>query len=262
MHMQQHNFVAGGHRLGATSWGRISDSRPTIVMMHGGLDCTTTWKDLPQAIATATGLAVLSYDRFGYGKSDRLDGGRIRAYRHEEAGPVLGDLFRHFGISSALLFGHSDGGAMAVLGAAAHPSVVRAVCTCSPTIAFDAQTVRSMANARDAFEHHGLRERLARHHGANTESMFWSWYEAWSGEDAVNWSMADRIAAVTCPVAAVFGREDEYGWRPSAHALVEHGAMALDLLALPGIGHDPQHRARGAVLDVLRRLTTEIRAGA
>jgi hypothetical protein len=36
--MQQHEFVAGGHRLSAWSWGRVDGTRPVVVMLHGGLD--------------------------------------------------------------------------------------------------------------------------------------------------------------------------------------------------------------------------------
>lgn len=252
--VQEHQFTAGGHRLSARTWGRIDSARPVVVMLHGGLDCTSTWKDLPEAIAVATGMPVLSYDRWGYGGSDALTAGRVRAYRHEEAGPVFGDLLRHFGIGSAVLFGHSDGGAMVVLAAAAHPEIVRAVCACSPTIALDLHMVRAMAGARQAFEHGGLRERLMRHHGDKTDSMFWAWYEPWSTDDAVGWSMAEQIGAVRCPVSAVFGQGDDYGWQPSARALIENGVMALEVSALPGVGHDPQHKARAVVLDALQRV--------
>jgi pimeloyl-ACP methyl ester carboxylesterase len=251
--VQEHQFTAGGHRLGARTWGSIDGSRPVVVMLHGGLDCTSTWKDLPEAIAAATGMPVLSYDRWGYGTSDALTAGRVRDYRHEEAGPVFGDLLRHFGIGSAILFGHSDGGAMAVLAAAAHPEVVRAVCACSPTIALDLHMVRAMAGARQAFEHGGLRGRLMRHHGAKTDAMFWGWHGPWSTEDATHWSMAEQIGAVSCPVAALFGQADNYGWRTSARALVDYGTMPLEVTALPGIAHDPQHKARDAVLAALQR---------
>jgi pimeloyl-ACP methyl ester carboxylesterase len=251
--VQEHQFTAGGHRLNARTWGSIDGTRPVVVMLHGGLDCTSTWKDLPEAIGATTGMPVLSYDRWGYGKSDALTAGRMRDYRPEEAGPVFGDLLHHFGIGSAVLFGHSDGGAMAVLAAAAHPEVVRAVCACSPTIALDLHMVRAMGGARQAFEHGGLRERLMRHHGDKTDSMFWAWHGPWSSDDAVHWSMAEQIGAVRCPVSAVFGQADDYGWRPSARALVEHGTMALEVSALPGVGHDPQHKAREVVLDMLQR---------
>jgi len=122
--MKEHELFAGGHRLAATTWGDVGNGQPSIVMMHGGLDCITTWKDLPQGLAEASGWPVLAYDRYGYGRSERLVGGREPSYRREEAGPVLGEVLRHFGIQEALMFGHSDGGAMSVLAAAAHPELV------------------------------------------------------------------------------------------------------------------------------------------
>lgn len=41
--MKQHELFAGGHRLAATTWGDVGNGQQTIVMMHGGLDCITTW---------------------------------------------------------------------------------------------------------------------------------------------------------------------------------------------------------------------------
>lgn len=252
--MQAHVFRAGGRRLAASTWGRVDGGGPVVVMLHGGLDCTSTWKDLPQAIAQATGLAVLSYDRWGYGGSEAFAGSRERSYRFAEAGPVFGDLLSHFGIRQAVLFGHSDGGAMALLAAAAHADTVLGVCACSPTIALDEHMVHAMGGAREAYESGGLREKLARHHGDKTDAMFWAWYTPWADPAAVQWTMAAQVAEVRCPVAAIFGQADDYGWRPSAHVLVEHGRMPLEVHALPGIGHDPQHRARPAVLDAFMRV--------
>jgi pimeloyl-ACP methyl ester carboxylesterase len=251
---EDHRFVAGGRSLAARSWGRIGGDAPVVVMLHGGLDCTATWKDLPEAIVARTGLAVLSYDRWGYGRSEAHEGHRDRSYRFAESGPVFGEVLQHFGIRRAVLFGHSDGGAMAVLAAAAHPQSVLGVCACSPTIAVDLHMVRAMGSAREAFEHGGLRDKLARFHGEHTDSMFWAWFHAWADEKAVDWTMAPQVAQVRCPVAALFGQADVYGWRPSARVLVEHGSMPLEITALPGVGHDPQHRARPAVLAALARL--------
>jgi len=254
--MEQHLLVAGGRSLAATAWGRIDSEAPVIVMMHGGLDCTSTWKDLPEAIARASGLAVLSYDRWGYGGSEAYVGRRERSYRFEESGPVFAEVLRHFGIRHSVVFGHSDGGAMGLLAAAAHPDAVRGVCACSPTVALDLPMVRAMASARQAFEHGGLREKLVRHHGDKTDAMFWAWYEPWADEAAVAWSMAKQVAEVRCPVAALFGQDDDYGWRASARLLVDHGRMPLELTAIPAVGHDPQHRARAQVLAALARVAS------
>ena len=176
------------------------------------------------------------------------------SYRREEAGPVLGEVLRHFGIRQALMFGHSDGGAMSVLAAAAHPELVCCVLVCSPTIAIDQFMVDAMTGARRAFEHEGLRDKLRRHHGDNTDAMFWGWYEPWASPQALQWDMSAEVVAVRCPVSVLFGSDDEYGWRPSAISLFSHGLMPLEVTALPGVGHHPQQRARGEMIGMLQRL--------
>ena len=42
--------------------------------------------------------------------------------------------------------------------------------------------------------------------------------------------------------------------RASARLLVDHGRMPLEVTALPGVGHDPQHRARVSVLVAMDRV--------
>jgi pimeloyl-ACP methyl ester carboxylesterase len=152
------------------------------------------------------------------------------------------------------MFGHSDGGAMSVLAATAHPDVVCGVLVCSPTIVINQFMIDAMSGACRAFEHEGLREKLICHHGDNTDAMFWGWYEPWVGQEALQWNMSTEIAAVRCPVSALFGSDDEYGWRPSAEALMRHGHMPLEVMALPGGSHHPQHRERDETIGMLRRL--------
>lgn len=252
--MQGYELRAGGHRIAAFTWGQVGQEKPVVVMMHGGLDCTSTWRDLPDDIARATGLGVLSYDRWGYGGSEAFVGRRDRSYRFEESGPVLGEVLNHFAVRQAVIFGHSDGGAMGILAAEAHPDTVIGVCACSPTAAVDLPMVRAMSSARDAFEHGGLRDRLRKHHGDKTDAMFWAWYEPWADEAAAHWSMAGHVASVRCPVSAIFGQDDAYGWRASARLLVDHGSMPLELAVVDGGGHDPHHKVRRAALATLDRL--------
>lgn len=226
--------------------------------MHGGLDCISTWRDLPAALGEASGLPVLAYDRYGYGRSEALVGGRDISYRREEAGPVLGEVLRQFDITDAVMFGHSDGGAMSLLGAVAHPRIVRGILACSPAIAFDQLTVEGMARARRAFEQADLRDKLMRHHGERTDAMFWGWHDPWATGGGMAWDMAAEIAAVDCPTTALFGGADEYGWRPSAIALLRDGRMALEVDVLPGVGHHPHMRARAETLTATERLLARL----
>lgn len=43
-----------------------------IVLLHEGLGCIDMWKEFPQTLADATGVAVFAYSRRGYGARPRL----------------------------------------------------------------------------------------------------------------------------------------------------------------------------------------------
>lgn len=252
--MKSFEISARGRRLSVSVWGELQESSPTLVLMHGGLDCTSTWKDLPERLHALTGLAVLSYDRYGYGGSQQLGEKRRIAYRFEESGPTFGEVLDGCGIGQTMILGHSDGGAMGILAAAAHPERVLGVYACAPTVALEPSMIEAMSHARTAFESGGLRERLQRHHGANTETMFWGWFDTWADPETVSWDMSPQIASVKCPIHALFGLDDEYGWRPSANAIISHARTTVEVSALPGVGHHPQHQARAAVEGGVLRL--------
>lgn len=249
-----HTLIADGHRLHAASWGAIGAGKPTLVLMHGGLDCVATWKDFPEVLHATTGLAVLAYDRWGHGASEQLTGERTMAYRRREAGPVLADLFGYFGIDHAIIVGHSDGGAMGLMAAAHHPDTIHGVLALVPQILMHPSSAEGMHAARQAFESGKLRSGLARYHGDNTEAMFWGWYGAWTTPEAFAWSMADEISRIRCPISVLYGMQDEYGYKPNIEVLIEHYDTLLELVTLPACGHHPQHQARDEVLAMAVRL--------
>jgi alpha-beta hydrolase superfamily lysophospholipase len=73
--MKSFDIHARGRRLAVSQWGVVQAGAPTWVLMHGGLDCTSTWKDLPERLHALTGLPVVSYDRYGHGRWPRSGGG-------------------------------------------------------------------------------------------------------------------------------------------------------------------------------------------
>lgn len=259
--MKSFDIHARGRRLAVSQWGVVQAGAPTWVLMHGGLDCTSTWKDLPERLHALTGLPVVSYDRYGHGRSQKLAEKRRLVYRHEESGPAFGEVLGACGVDRALILGHSDGGAMGILAAAAHPETVVGVMACAPTVAVEPAMIQAMTHARTAFESGGLAERLRRHHGDNTDPMFWGWYEAWADPESATWDMSAQVAAVRCPVHALFGQDDEYGWRPSAQVLIAHARTRIEVAALPGVGHHPQHQVRRAVEEAVQRLLHAVASG-
>ncbi len=227
---------ADGRRLSVAVWGSLVARRPAVVMLHGALDCISTWKDLPTAIWEKAGLPVVAYDRYGHGQSEcrqLLD----PAYRQREAGLVLGEIFARLNIDRPILFGHSDGGALALLAADAHSELVEGAFVCSPMIRFDLSALSAMESARLAYETGDLRKKLVAHHGKRADPLFWGWYRHWSEDRLRTSNIDDEISRIRCPVYALFGSDDPYSWQPSAEALRTHGRMPLETCVLPRTGH-------------------------
>jgi pimeloyl-ACP methyl ester carboxylesterase len=95
--------------------GTEHPGRPTIVMLHEGLGSVSLWREFPRLLAEATRCRVLVYSRHGYGRSAPLPGPRAVSYMHDEALLVLPGLLEKLGVAEPLLFGHSDGGSIALI---------------------------------------------------------------------------------------------------------------------------------------------------
>ena len=65
---------AGGLRLRAKTilppGTSLTGTRPALVFLHEGLGSITQWRNFPMALACATRLPALVYDRRGHGKSE------------------------------------------------------------------------------------------------------------------------------------------------------------------------------------------------
>lgn len=91
------------------------ENRPTLVFLHDSLGCTILWRDFPEKLAEATQCNVLVYDRLGYGKSAPMPTYERPVNYMEQEADVLNDLLTALKIDNAILFGHSDGGTIALL---------------------------------------------------------------------------------------------------------------------------------------------------
>jgi pimeloyl-ACP methyl ester carboxylesterase len=106
--------------------------RPTLVLLHEGLGSVALWRDFPARLAQATSCRTLIWSRLGHGDSAALVAPRTPRYLHEEALQRLPPLLRALAIERPVLVGHSDGGSIALLHAAARPDQVRGVVVLAP----------------------------------------------------------------------------------------------------------------------------------
>ena len=105
-----------GVELEARWVGRPPDGGPTLVFLHEGLGSITQWRDVPAAIAAASGRPALVYAREGYGQSSPVALPRPLTYMHDEAARLPRVLAAE-AISRPILVGHSDGASIAIIAA-------------------------------------------------------------------------------------------------------------------------------------------------
>ena len=236
---------------------------PLVVFLHEGLGSVAMWRDFPSALCAATGCRGLVYSRPGYGHSTPRapDEHWGPDFLHRQAHEVLPALLRALSIDTLAtppwLFGHSDGGSIALLHAAAFPERVAGAIVLAPHIFVEDLSIRSIAQAREAYLHADLRQRLARYQD-HPDSAFWGWNDIWLDPAFRNWRIDTELSAIRCPVLAVQGLDDEYG----TLAQIEGIAAALpgtELFTLPDCGHSPQRDQPGALTHAVAAFITRLR---
>lgn len=107
----------------------IRGNLPAIVLESGGAENASQWKNLQPEIARLTGLAVVSYDRPGFGESE------LPSFPYDAALEMrdLKSALKHLRLDRAvILVGHSYGGLLNQLYASQNPKSVRGVVLIDP----------------------------------------------------------------------------------------------------------------------------------
>ena len=135
--------------------------------------------------------------------------------------------------------------------AAAPPARRRRLIVLAPHIFVEAFGLASIQKARETYLQADLRARLGKYHD-DADSAFWGWNRIWLDPSFKAWSIREEIAAITCPVLAVQGTDDEYGTLAQIHGIAQALPHA-ELLELPACGHSPHRDQRDGLIAACRR---------
>jgi pimeloyl-ACP methyl ester carboxylesterase len=218
---------------------------PTIVFLHEALGSVAQWRDFPKLVAEITSLNVFAFDRLGHGLSDPNLKKRDLHYLHHEAWEMTPSVFSHFGIENPILFGHSDGGSIALLYASRFQT--RAIVTEAAHVFVEEKTLKGIEEAltRKAF----LIDRLKRYHGDKTEDLFSAWSDTWLQKSFEKWNIEAFLTEITCKSLIIQGENDEYGTVEQVNRIVEGIGKNVEKLIIPNCGHTPHRDAENIVLD-------------
>lgn len=234
-------FDIAGARLEARWIGPPPASAPTLVFLHEGLGSVSTWRNFPDRLAERTGSGALVYSRAGYGKSSPAALPRTVRFMHDEA-EVLGRVLEQAAIRDAVLVGHSDGASISLIHAGSgQASALRGLVLEAPHVFTEPSGLASIARMREIYRSTDLRERLARHHGANTEIAFRGWNDVWLHPGFEAWNIEEVLPRITVPMLILQGEEDEYGTWRQVDAIERQSGGPVDTVAIPACGHAP-HR--------------------
>ncbi|MGZ5066306.1 MAG: alpha/beta fold hydrolase [Usitatibacter sp.] len=222
---------------------------PVLVFLHEGLGSRSMWRDFPARLANALGARGLVYSRPGYGRST-MRGPEERwapDFMHRQAREVLPAFLASLGVEGPVrLYGHSDGGSIALLYAAMFPDRVEWVVAAAPHVFVEDISIASIEAARIAYEETDLRSRLSRHHD-DPDSAFRGWNDIWLDPAFRGWSIEREIEAIACPVLALQGVDDEYGTMEQIRRIGRRVSGAR-LLEIERCGHSPHRDQPGAVI--------------
>jgi pimeloyl-ACP methyl ester carboxylesterase len=227
---------------------------PLMVFLHEGLGSAGAWGDWPRALCAAAGCRGLVYSRCGYGHSQALPqatGGWPVDYMEREARIILPSLFAALGIDPAserpLIFGHSDGGTIALMYAAAFPQQVGALVVAAPHVFAEDIARERIGRLQASWGDGRLAERLARIHD-DPEGVFMGWSGCWLAPGFRNWDISAGLDSIACPVLAVQGAQDQFGTLEQLERIKRHVPHA-ELLVLDDCRHVPHEEQPQAVLD-------------
>lgn len=242
--------------------GQASDRKPLMVFLHEGLGSLAMWRDFPERLCTDLGWQGLVYSRPGYGRSTpRQSDIRWRPdFLSRQAVEVLPAILDVLNVSDGgrdiWLFGHSDGGSIALLHAAACPGRVAGVIALAPHINVEPISIASIEKAREAYLTTDLRSRLARYHD-DPDSAFWGWNDVWLSSEFRCWTMEAKLADICCPVLAVQGVEDQYGTMEQIDG-IQRVLPGTEVLKLESCGHSAHKDCPDQVIDHVRRFVSKV----
>jgi pimeloyl-ACP methyl ester carboxylesterase len=247
----------GAHRLEYEKISADARDAPTFVMLHEGLGSVSMWRDFPARLAAATRSNIVTYSRPGYGRSSPLLEPPSVAYMHEQALVVLPGFLDALGIRKPILFGHSDGGSIALIHAGGCARAVAGVIALAPHVFVEDVSITGIQAAKVAYGATNLRERLTRHHN-DADAVFWAWNNTWLDPAFRDWNIEEYLPSIDCPILAVQGEQDEYGSMEQIERIVR-AAPKTEVLKLDPCGHSPHKDQPAQVLDAVSRWAGRLR---
>ena len=245
--------------------GEAREKGPVIVFLHEGLGSLSMWRTFPDQLARACGMQGLVYSRPGYGQSTPRGEGEKwpPTFMHEQAIDVLPAFLSAVGLDPIrrplVLMGHSDGGSIALLFSALTDWPCRGIIVMAPHLFVEDVSIRSIRQAREVYLETDMREKLGRYH-ADPDSAFWGWNDVWLSPAFASWNIEDEVCAITAPILAMQGVDDEYGTLEQIRR-IHSLSPRVELAEISDCRHSPHRDQPERVIALCQQFLTSLDLG-
>ena len=229
-----------------------TSGKAPLILLHDSLGCVETWREFPKTLSERLQRTVIAYDRLGFGKSSALEQAPALEFISDEADIYCPLLLQHFGIKEYYLFGHSVGGAMALI-IASKSNHCLGVITEAAQAFVEEKTLEGIRRAKEAYKIPDRMERLRKFHGEKAEWVVKAWTDTWLNPVFSSWSLQKFLPLVRCPVLVIHGDQDEYGSAEFPKIISSQVSGPAEMHLLEGCGHIPHREREGDVIALVEK---------
>jgi pimeloyl-ACP methyl ester carboxylesterase len=249
----EHRVPVPGGSLFVCEWTPplVVDGTSPVVLLHDSLGSVELWRGFPERLARAVHRPVIAYDRLGFGQSSaRHDPPSLR-FLDEEADLYFPAVREALGFTHFSLFGHSVGGGMSLVIAAAMPDDCQHVVSESAQSFIEPHTLDGIRAATVQFENPAHFAKLTRYHGEKAQWVLDAWTDTWMSPAFANWTLDPYLGRVRCPTLVIHGDADEFGSVEFPRRIARGVQGRSQLEIIDGCGHVPHREQPSRIVSLV-----------
>ncbi|MBU3963212.1 MAG: alpha/beta hydrolase [Alphaproteobacteria bacterium] len=222
-----------------------------IILITHGLGSVESFQEIAEGLESRfPGRRIIAYSRPGRGNSSAADSAENVDYLSFEACLALPAMMRALGVIRADLVAHSDGVAVAMLFACAHPWLVDRIVAISPQVHANEPDSGARGEALSEQECSPEIDKLgARHLDPKLAVACWSSARLALATDPDR--VLGRIQKLDAPLLLIQGLKDDCGAPGQMDAISARVQGPMKWVILQHDGHYPQHDSTEVVLDLI-----------
>ena len=148
----------------------------SILLLHEALGSVSYWRRFPEQLSLATKRNVVLYSRAGHGNSPGPLMPRTEQSYLDEVNTIIPALLKHFHIDRSVVYGHSEGAAIAILYASTSQNADALILE-SPFLVAHAAAAELVSRMQTGYPGSELQQRLSKYH-LNADAVFQCWASA------------------------------------------------------------------------------------